>query len=206
MQTNIEVANSALLDINVEEITGFNDPSKQARVTKAKFQSSINRVLSMGPWICNRTFAILNQAGDTETYGWDYVFNLPNDHLYTRAVIPTNSLNVITAETMQRLTEYSMGSDSNLYMQVGKKIYSNTRDITIVYSRSIKDCTQLPEYVLAPIVKLLAAEIVFPLTQDRQMRADQLTFYMDELKIARALNAREENTAVPIASSITVRS
>lgn len=206
MQTNLDVANSALFDLNIPELMSFDDPSKEARVIKAKFQSVLDRVLCSNAWVCNRSFIVLNKAPTTMLNGWDYAFTLPNDNLFTRAVVPVGSLTNISAETFRRLSENSgMQRSDSLYMLADGKVYSNSENVILVYSKQIKDCTKLPSYVITPIVKLLAAEVAYPITEDRQLRMDQLGLYAEELKIARATNAREENTAVPIPTLILVR-
>jgi hypothetical protein len=206
MLTNIQVANSALLDINVDTIMSFDDPSKEARVVNSKFQKVLDQVLSINPWNCNRSFISLNRASDTEKYGWDYVYTIPNNCLYIRAIVPYDSLSEITPETLKRLNENSLSQASDsTYSLANGKIYSNATNIILVYSKQITDCTKIPTYVLTPIIKLLAAEIAYPITQDRQVRADNLGMYDAELRSARAANAREVNLPVPIASILTVR-
>lgn len=206
MQTNIEVANSALYDINVDPITSFDDPSKAARVLKAKFQGVLNEVMGTNPWNCNRELTLMNYASVNNLFGWKYAFLIPNDCLYVRAVVPLEDISVLTPETLKRFTEYSMNqTTSQLYMKKGKIIYANEPHMLLVYSRIIKDCSELPTYITKVISKCLASEIAYALTQDRQIRADQLSLYDMALRTARAANAREENVYVPVSSLITAR-
>ena len=206
MQTNLEVANSALYDINVEPLTSFDDPSKEARVVSAKFQGVLDEVLSTNPWNCNREMVLMNYAESEEMYGWDYAFTIPTDCLYVRAIAPLSDINQLTPETLKRFTEYSMNqSSSQLYMKKGNLIFANEPYVLLVYSKSIKDCSVLPSYIVKAVSKCLAAEIAYPLTQDRQIRADQVSFYDIALRTARAANAREENVYTPISSLIRLR-
>ena len=69
MQTNLEVANSALYDINVDPLTSFDDPSKVARVVKAKFQSVLDEVMSTNNWNCNRAITLMNYAQTENLFG-----------------------------------------------------------------------------------------------------------------------------------------
>ena len=206
MQTNLDVANSALYDINVEPIMSFDDPSKEARVVSAKFQGVLDEVMSTNPWNCNREIALLNYADTPMLYGWEYAYIIPNDCLYVRAIAPLNDINELTPETIRRFSEYSMNQlSSQLYMKKGQYIYANVPYLLLVYSKSIKDCSVLPTYIAKAVSKCLAAEIAYPLTQDRQIRADQIGLYDAALRSARAANAREENVYTPIASLISVR-
>ena len=206
MQTNLEVANSALYDINVDPLTSFDDPSKTARVVKAKFQGILDEVMSTNNWNCNRAITLLNYAQADNTFGWKHAFTIPNDCLYVRAVAPLDSLSSLTPETLKRFTEYGMNqTTSQLYMKKGKLIYTNEPYTLLVYSRSIKDCSELPSYIAKAVSKCLAAEIAYALTQDRQIRADQIGLYGAALRSARAANAREENVYVPISTLITSR-
>lgn len=206
VQTNLEVANSALYDINVEPITCLDDPSKPARVIKAKFQGVIDEVMSTNDWNCNREYTLLNYASVNNLYGWEYAFTVPNDCLYVRAIAPIDSMSALTPETIKRLTGYSMTQDSSrLYMKKGKYIFTNAPQVLLVYSRRIKDCSELPAYVAKAVAKCLASEIAYAITQDRQIRADQIGLYDAALRSARAANAREENIYVPISSLITSR-
>lgn len=206
VQTNLEVANSALYDINVEPLTSFDDPSKEARVVSAKFQGVLDEVLSTNPWNCNREMVLMNYAESEEMYGWNYVFTIPNDCLYVRAIAPLSDINQLTPETLKRFTEYSMNQlSSQLYMKKGNLIFANEPYVLLVYSKSIKDCSVLPSYIAKAVSKCLAAEIAYPLTQDRQIRADQVGFYDAALRTARAANAREENVYTPISSLIRLR-
>lgn len=206
MPTNLEVANSALYDINVDPLTSFEDPSKAARVVKAKFQGVLDEVMGTNNWNCNRELTLMNYAQANELYGWKYAFTIPNDCLYVRAVAPLDSLNMLTPETLKRFTEYSMNqTTSSLYMKKGNLIYANEPHMLLVYSKKIKDCTTLPSYIIKVITKYLAAEIAYALTQDRQIRADQLSFYNSALNTARAANAKEENVYVPVSSLLAVR-
>lgn len=206
MQTNLNVANSALYDINVEHISSFDDPSKEARVVKTKFQFAIDEVLSTNNWNCNREIALLNYADIKELFGWKYAYTIPNDCLYVRAVAPISDISQLTPETMRRFTEYSMNQvTSSLYMKKEQEIFANEPNLLLIYSKSIKDCSLLPAYIVKAISKCLAAEIAYPITQDRQIRADQLSFYDAALRAAKAANAREENVYTPVSSLITSR-
>lgn len=206
MPTNLDVANSALYDINVEPIMNFNDPSKEARVIKAKFQMVLDEVMSTNEWNCNREIQLLNYAEAEELYGWKYVYTIPNDCLYVRAVVPLSDINELTPETLRRFTEYSMNqTTSSLYMKKEQEIFANEPFLLLVYSKRIKDCSVLPSYIAKAVSKCLAAEIAYAITQDRQIRADQLSFYDAALRSARAANAREENVYTPVSSLITSR-
>lgn len=206
MQTNLDVANSALYDINVEPIMSFDDPSKEARVISAKFQGVLDEVMSTNPWNCNREILLLNYAEVDELFGWKYAYTIPNDCLYVRAVVPLSDINELTPETLRRFTEYSMNQTTNeLYMKKGQEIFANVPYLLLVYSKSVKDCSKLPAYIAKAVSKCLAAEIAYPITQDRQIRADQLSFYDAALRTARAANAREENVYTPVSSLITSR-
>lgn len=206
MQTNLDVANSALYDINVGPITGFDDPSKEARVVKSKFQSVLDEVMSVNPWNCNREIVLMNYAESEELFGWKYCYTIPNNCLYVRAIAPLSDISELTPETIRRFSEYSMNQvTSQLYMKKGNRIYANDPYVLLVYSKSIKDCSELPAYIAKAVAKCLAAEIAYPLTQDRQIRADHIGLYDAALKTARAANAREENVYTPISSLITSR-
>lgn len=206
MQTNLDVANSALYDINVEPIMSFDDPSKEARVVSAKFQGVLDEVMSTNAWNCNREITLLNYTEVDELFGWEYAYTIPNDCLYVRAVVPLSDITQITPETIRRFTEYSMNQvTSELYMKKGQIIFANDPYLLLVYSKIIKDCSSLPSYIAKAVSKCLAAEIAYPLTQDRQIRADQYSFYDAALRTARAANAREENVYTPISSLITSR-
>lgn len=206
MQTNLDVANSALYDINVDPITGFDDPSKESRVVKAKFQSVLDEVMSVNPWNCNREIVLMNYAESEELFGWKYCYTIPNNCLYVRAIAPLSDISELTPETIRRFSEYSMNQvTSQLYMKKGNRIYANDPYVLLVYSKSIKDCSELPAYIAKAVAKCLAAEIAYPLTQDRQIRADHIGLYDAALKTARAANAREENVYTPISSLITSR-
>lgn len=206
MQTNLDVANNALYDINVDPITGFDDPSKEARVVKAKFQSVLDEVMSVNPWNCNREIVLMNYAESEELFGWKYCYTIPNNCLYVRAIAPLSDISELTPETIRRFSEYSMNQvTSQLYMKKGNRIYANDPYVLLVYSKSIKDCSELPAYIAKAVAKCLAAEIAYPLTQDRQIRADHIGLYDAALKTARAANAREENVYTPISSLITSR-
>lgn len=206
MQTNLDVANSALYDINVDPITGFDDPSKEARVVKAKFQSVLDEVMSVNPWNCNREIVLMNYAESEELFGWKYCYTIPNNCLYVRAIAPLSDISELTPETIRRFSEYSMNQlSSQLYMKKGNRIYANTPYMLLIYSKSIKDCSELPAYIAKAVAKCLAAEIAYPLTQDRQIRADHIGLYDAALRTARAANAREENVYTPISALITSR-
>lgn len=206
MQTNLDVANSALYDINVDPITGFDDPSKEARVVKAKFQGVLDEVMSVNPWNCNREIVLMNYAESEEMFGWKYCYTIPNNCLYVRAIAPLSDISELTPETIRRFSEYSMNQvTSQLYMKKGNRIYANDPYVLLVYSKSIKDCSELPAYIAKAVAKCLAAEIAYPLTQDRQIRADHIGLYDAALKTARAANAREENVYTPVSTLITSR-
>lgn len=206
VQTNLEVANSALYDINVDPLTSFDDPSKAARVIKTKFQGVLDEVLGTNLWNCNREFTLMNYAEVNNLFGWKHAFTIPNDCLYVRAIAPLDSLTALTPETLKRFSEYSMTQmTSHLYMKKGQEIYANEPYVLLVYSKSIKDCSLLPSYITKAVIKCLASEIAYALTQDRQIRADQIGLYDAALRSARAANAKEENVYVPVSQLIASR-
>lgn len=81
MASSIEICNNALILIGQEPVITLDDTSKQARLCKRLYTSTLEALLRQYPWTFAIKRVILSRDVETPAFGKAYQFTLPSDCL-----------------------------------------------------------------------------------------------------------------------------
>ena len=101
-------------------------------------------------------------------FDWDYAFALPS-----------GCLRVIKME------------DDAEFVREGELLFTDESEATIQYIAQITDTTKFPPAFVSAFAARLAAEIAFPITNDPKLPETMYKFYLERLRIAKAMDAQE---------------
>lgn len=147
MASSIDICSNALQLIGDEPISSFDDPGAGARVAKAIYPDTKQKLLSEHPW----SFAFkqqrlnrLSQVPDTKT-GFKHAFQLPTDLI--------------------RIWNIQDHSD---YILVGALLYSNSTSLLCTYIYDVEE-TALPPHFIKALEYTLASDFAIAITENQSM-------------------------------------
>lgn len=81
MSTKVAICSSALLMVNADEITSFEDETREARLCASLYETTLENVLQMHPWRFSINQVVLAQLTETPEFDFDYAYQLPSNTL-----------------------------------------------------------------------------------------------------------------------------
>lgn len=134
MSSDISICTSALLMIGADEISSFDDETREAKLCANLYPTTRDSLLQQHPWRFSLGQSSLARLVDTPLYGYDYAYQLPSGFL-----------RVIEAER----------GDFAIYEDV---IYSNQPSLNITYQFRPAE-TSMPAY-FTRVLELKMSEIL----------------------------------------------
>ncbi len=140
-----EVCNLALSILGEKQITAIDADNVDARRCNVIFLSALDSFISKYDWNCARAWAVLSYDVESDADDWE---GYPNGKLY-RFILPVDPycLNVISEKNN---TDFLLGE---------RYLYADEADITIAYTRQLRDIANLSAYLIMPFVYFLAAQL-----------------------------------------------
>jgi hypothetical protein len=77
----IEICSSALLLLGADEITTFEDETREAKICNAIYELTVKTCLADRNWSFSQNQFELNKLSQTPLFGFKYAFQLPNDYI-----------------------------------------------------------------------------------------------------------------------------
>lgn len=81
MSTKVAICTSALLMVNADEITSFEDESREARLCASLYDTTLDSVLQMHPWRFSVNQVQLAQLTEVPEFEFDHAYQLPANTL-----------------------------------------------------------------------------------------------------------------------------
>lgn len=81
MATDISICSAALLMLNADEITSFDDETREAKLCAALYETTKENILQMHPWRFALGQVTLAKLTSTPLYGFNNAFQLPANTL-----------------------------------------------------------------------------------------------------------------------------
>lgn len=79
--TKIDICTSALLLVGADEITSFEDSTREAKLCASIYQTTFDALLQTHPWRFSIGQVLLNRLDATPLFGYSYAFQLPSNYL-----------------------------------------------------------------------------------------------------------------------------
>lgn len=171
MTTPLAICSAALLMIGADEISSFDEGSREAKLCANLYDTTRDELLQLYPW----RFAVgqvqLARLTDSPLFGYRYAYQLPAD--------------------MLRL----IGTDNDLtYRVFENRLFSDASSLRITYLFRVSEA-RLPAYFVRT-VELKMAEILAIALQEDLAKSRLLSDKADKQLIrARAIDAQQQTTA-----------
>jgi hypothetical protein len=178
----ISICSNALMLLGHDPITSFDEEGIGAKVASNFYESSLRSKLADYNWKFATKKTTLSKLAQTPINGWDYVYQLPTDHIRTITTYPHSDYEIL-----------------------GDKIYSSTDDLQLDYVHRV-DETYFPPAFREMVELYLAAKWAIPVTENSTAGNMYYNLYVKQIKKAKAIDSLESpNKAATEAATLPVR-
>jgi len=164
----ISICSNALVLIGDNPISSFDEEGTGAKVANNFYETSLKAKLGEYTWNFATKQKKLTKLSETPLNKWDYMYQLPSDHIRTITVYPHS--------------DYEILED---------KIYSSTDDLELDYIYRV-DESFFPPLFREMLELYLAAKWAIPVTENATNAATYLDFHMKALKKAKTVDSLEK--------------
>lgn len=186
----IAIVNSALLQLNLEPITSFDDPSIAARDAALKYEEQRQYLLRSFRWNFAVAKAVLAPEVEAPLFGFSYKFLLPVDCLQFIGIY----------DGFAPYSNQSFTSADTVYKKIGRYIECNSNPLYIFYTRDVTNPVEMDSAFVLALSMRLAVSLAIPLTNDPDKMNLAQQLYAEALRGARTSNAIETQPDVVVAS------
>lgn len=169
MASEVGICNSALVKLGARTIMALDDTSKESRLCKARYTDVRDEVLRAHPWNFAVKRASLAQLSTTPAFGFSKGYQLPNDCLRV----------------------LRLSNDESEYQIEGRHLLSNAGSVKLVYIAQVSDPNLYDALFINALSFRLAAELAYPLANNRELTKTMQEMYQDALRQARSVDATE---------------
>src|SRR5210317_756566 len=174
-KTPVSISNTALLYIGADEITAFNDASREAKICNQIYETTKVSMLQKFPWRFSLRTRQLSKLATPPA-------EIQNFRFENAFLIPAESMRIIRTE-----------QPSDDYIVVGENIFSNENEIRVEMQIDPDEST-LPDYFINALEFELAARLAMALTDDGGKY--QIFQQKADLELARAKNIDSQEQPV----------
>lgn len=202
---SVTICNLALSHIGNYSISAFTDPTKEAKISKALYEPTLDALLRSFAWgfaTKRKNLALL-----TETYsGYDFAYAYPTDCLNIIKIYNPNSgminnyYNAVSFNFNERI-EFDVIVNSDLNQRV---ILTNQEQAELVYTAKVEDANLFDPMFVDALSYKIATEMALPLKGNTTLQ--QGLYNITNMKIAQAqgMNANESyRRPATVRSSLT---
>jgi hypothetical protein len=149
MASKVQICNMAIGKIGATLITAIDENSKAARLCKLYYDDTVKELLEESSWWFARKRATLATPTGDPPDQWTYQYTIPSDCLKPLWLEAAN------------------GDKNTKYRLEGSKIYTDLENAVLVYIYNLTDTSKFTQGFTMAVVAMLAAKIIYPLTNDR---------------------------------------
>jgi hypothetical protein len=177
MASEVELCNSALLQLGQSAITSMDDASNAARLCKRFYPSVRDAVLRAYPWRCAIAFQNLGLLAGVDAIpstatAFSYTFQLPVSPWCLRALL--------------------INGDRTLSWEViGRKLLCDESSVNLRFIYRVTDPGNFDALLEDAISSRLASLLSFPITGNPEMSKTLYALYMEKLREARSIDSME---------------
>lgn len=174
MASQVEICNMALASLGHKTITAITEASEGARKCRVFYQAAVDETIRDYNWNCATARAELAADSVAPSFGWSYQYPLPVD-----------CLRVLQ---MERL-------DLKFKIE-GRKLLTDESSCKILYLKRIST-GEMDALLTGAVAARLAAEIAFPLSNNRGLANDMWKLYEAKKQEAGFVDAQEGTPDTP---------
>lgn len=153
--------NQVLARLGEKRINDADDTGDSAVVLRDEYQQCVDQLLSVYPWSCATSRADLSQLSDENLTSYEYMFQIPADCITVQGLYDGE-------------TKVTIPSD---YIREGDRLYCNTEDVGIKYTKRI-EFYKMDTLLVEALVLLLAHKVAWRITQSVDIENDMYQRYM----------------------------
>lgn len=168
MAAKIDIVNSALVLLGQDVLTSLSADNRKARICAQRIDKAIRAVLRAYPWNCAIKRGSLAALSSTPAYGYTYEYQLPTDCL--------------------RVLEIQ---DDPEFKIEGRKILTDASAPLRYAYLCEADPSEFDSLVEEAVAARLAADIAYPLANDKTLGQAMYALYKDKLLEAQSIDAQE---------------
>lgn len=170
------ICNSALVKIGDKLILSTTDEVKAARLCAARIDFVRDIILTSYPWKNSLRREILAPDVETPVFQYDKQFTTPVNML---------RLWLVTNDGGTPLEEFEQ------WEHEGGKILTNEDTLFIIYGQRLDDYIGVTQLMAETMAFYLAWDISYPITQDKNVRADLKVDFRDMARKAASVDAKQ---------------
>jgi len=170
--SKVDIINSALVKIGAEPILSVDDDSKEAQVSKIRFDFVRQVVLRMHPWNCAIKRTTTSATTSTPDFDFAYQHQLPSDCI--------------------RILEVNINDDPE-YRIEGRNILSDANEIELKYVYDLEDVSLMDSMLAEAIASYLAFDIAYSITQNGNVRDSMFGLFERVMKSAKTVDGQEDS-------------
>ena len=174
MSTAISICSAALLMLGADEITSFDETSREAKLCASLYPTTRDELLQSYPWRFALGQATLGQLTSNPLFGYQYAYQLPAD-----------TLRVIAVE------------DGAPYRLYENRLYCDSPAVRIVYLfRPTEE--RLPAFFVRTLELKMAEILAVALHEDLNKSRMMEQKARDQMVRARSTDAQQQTPAEPM--------
>jgi hypothetical protein len=182
MATSLDIINGALINIGEEPITSINEKKKAGRLVKNRYEIVRREVLRRHPWKCASARAILSPRTTTPAFGRTREFSIPPDVIRIWRVVDVSNIQLLQDVT----------NEDESWRQETDVIISDFPELGIEYVKDEKNVGRFDPLLVQAMSLRLAVDIGYSLTQDKDLRAQLQSLFVEILGKAKSADAKQE--------------
>jgi len=185
MASEVDICNLALSHIGASAtISSLTEQSEEAFHCNLLYAEIRDSVLRAHPWGFATRHLALSDVG-TPPGNWSYRYAYPNDCLYAREILQTN-----TALDPVKF-EIALGDAYN-----ARVILTDQKSATLIYTYQTTNTLVFDPLFTNALAWRLAAEIAMPLTRDEKRMQQTYNMFTTTLSEAQTFNANESHADI----------
>jgi hypothetical protein len=171
MPSNIEIANLALSSLGAKLLSAFDEDTENGNRVNAIYTIVRDIMLAKHPWNFAIKQAALALLDETPLYGFDNVFQLPDDYI-----------RVVSIEDLTQNVDYKIK---------GKKLYIDDTTVNIEYVHRVTDPLEFSQGFIDAFADEIAQRLAFSITGSKTTARDAFQKAKFSLNVAKAQDAQE---------------
>lgn len=180
MTTSLSICSSALLMIGADEISSFEEGSREAKLCANLYDVTLDELLQLYPWRFATAQKQLGRLAADPLFGYRHAFQLPAD-----------MLRVLATDT---------GRDYRLFEN---KLYSNAQTMRITYLQRPTE-EKLPAYFVRALELKMAEILALALQEDSAKSRLMAEKAQAQVLRARGVDAQQQTTPLLDESNFTL--
>lgn len=196
MANQTQIVNLALSWLGQGQINNINDNQNEAKIMKANYDLSLDKLLGEHAWTFALRQEILPPLGPAPTFGGGQQFQIPSDVIFVHRVFrPNNS-------TLQSISNLNQLQNAR-WERIGDKINASQETLWCLFVVRVTNTDMFPPAFVHALAARLAADTCLTFTENNRMAIRMEEMYEAKLTEAAVEDGRQGRTETWNASKLT---